>query len=1012
MSHRSHVLAVLAIMMFVPVGTSIIAADDRFAALPPLPLKLHHSRELGRKVILRKAGFEEHVRQFVLPEGMRIQVRERLQLQTAKVQREIICADWVVVSSRDEKKLLDAKVALAAAFPGLRLRQNGKGLFRVHAPAGQDPIDLVAQIKPVLPAGVDIQADGALFPPEPKPAGAIPPAAFTPQRPQGLASAVKGPIVAALPNDAATDINWWVYRTGADRAWDITTGSRSVIIGVVDFGFNPNSPDLKNNYWTNPLEIPGNGIDDDGNGLVDDTKGWNFGTGQKDVFLGDDHGQHVAGIIGAEGNNGLYQCGMNWKVSILPLQIGASWSQVADAFHYAAKMKRDYGHNIVAVNASLGGGEVNFVKDAVRDMESAELLLVAAAGNYGENEAIYPARWSSELSNVLSVGAIEGNGGRSGFSNFSSSRTTVDVAAPETAIEEGVSKRGTSMASPMVAGAVGLLASLRPGLKATDYRNIINLSSRPNAGWATLCRSGGELDVPSAINLLSSLYPINTRPTISVAASVVTNEDVASSPIPITISDAQTAATTLILTAVSSNIALIPNQNLVLGGNGANRTLVISPVANQNGQTTVTVTVSDGSMSAVATITVTVNPMNDAPVNTTLPVITGTAQVGQTLNATIGIWNDNLDSGSIAGYAMQWQRANDTNGNGLTDLVTTAGYTAVAADLGKVLRVRVTATDAGNPAPGRSTSAVSAWTSAVTAAGPGSEVVWVEDAPPLGSQIYNENDGWNWISSGPTPYSGAKAHQTPVVNGLHQHFFTNVATPLAVPTGATLFAYIYLDTSNPPTEIMLQWNNGSWDHRAFWGADQIGWGKTGTSSRRSMGALPALGQWVRLEVPASLVGLEGATLNGMAFTLYGGRATWDKAGVMTGAGSPVNTAPTITAIKNVTINEDSSSPAIPFTITDAQTSATALSVSAVPTTTLVSTILGGSGENRTVTLVPAANQSGSTTVTVTVSDGTLSTSNVFSITVNPVNDAPVNTALPIISGTAKIGQTLNRVMKI
>ncbi len=77
---------------------------------------------------------------------------------------------------------------------------------------------------------------------------------------------------------------------------------------------------------------------------------------------------------------------------------------------------------------------------------------------------------------------------------------------------------------------------------------------------------------------------------------------------------------------------------------------------------------------------------------------------------------------------------------------------------------------------------------------------------------------------------------------------------------------------------MLQWNDGSWEHRAYWGANQIGWGADGTSGRRYMGALPATGQWVRLAVPAAQVGLEGHTVNGMAFTLYNGRATWDLAG--------------------------------------------------------------------------------------------------------------------------------------
>ena len=134
------------------------------------------------------------------------------------------------------------------------------------------------------------------------------------------------------------------------------------------------------------------------------------------------------------------------------------------------------------------------------------------------------------------------------------------------------------------------------------------------------------------------------------------------------------------------------------------------------------------------------------------------------------------------------------------------------------------------------------------------------------------------MSSNPAPYSGARAHQSALLGGLHQHYFYNATTTLSVAAGDTLFAYVYLDPANPPREVMLQWNDGSWEHRAYWGANLIGWGTDGTVSRRYMGPLPAAGQWVRLAVPASQVGLEGRTLNGMAYTLYDGRATWDYAG--------------------------------------------------------------------------------------------------------------------------------------
>ncbi|HEX7958118.1 MAG TPA: LamG-like jellyroll fold domain-containing protein, partial [Pyrinomonadaceae bacterium] len=165
----------------------------------------------------------------------------------------------------------------------------------------------------------------------------------------------------------------------------------------------------------------------------------------------------------------------------------------------------------------------------------------------------------------------------------------------------------------------------------------------------------------------------------------------------------------------------------------------------------------------------------------------------------------------------------------------------------------------------------------------GGESVWVDDSLPAGATPAPDTDGWNWVGSNPPPYSGSLSHQSSVVAGLHQHFFYNASQTLPVGAGEVLYTYVYLDPANPPSEVMLQWNDGSWEHRAFWGADQIGWGTAGTNSRRYMGALPAAGQWVRLEVPASQVGLEGATLNGMAFTLYGGRATWDKAGKAGGA---------------------------------------------------------------------------------------------------------------------------------
>ena len=165
--------------------------------------------------------------------------------------------------------------------------------------------------------------------------------------------------------------------------------------------------------------------------------------------------------------------------------------------------------------------------------------------------------------------------------------------------------------------------------------------------------------------------------------------------------------------------------------------------------------------------------------------------------------------------------------------------------------------------------------------------MWVEDSTPAGAALDSSNgDSWTWIGANPTPFSGSLAHQSNIAVGEHQHYFYAATATLTVNTGDTLIAYVYLDPANLPSEVMLQWNDGSWEHRAYWGANNIAWGTNGTNSLRSMGALPPAGQWVRLEVPASSVGLEGHVLSGMAFTLSGGRATWDHAGKASQTNAP------------------------------------------------------------------------------------------------------------------------------
>jgi hypothetical protein len=156
--------------------------------------------------------------------------------------------------------------------------------------------------------------------------------------------------------------------------------------------------------------------------------------------------------------------------------------------------------------------------------------------------------------------------------------------------------------------------------------------------------------------------------------------------------------------------------------------------------------------------------------------------------------------------------------------------------------------------------------------------IWVDDALPAGAVGFGDAEGWSWTSTDPEPYIGALAHRSGSVPGMHQHFFDAATPPMQVGAGDRLFAMVYLDPDDPPDEVMLQWKSGDWSHRAYWGADMVNWGIPGTAQRVRMGPLPPTGEWVRLEVPAAAVELEGRAVTGMAFTLWNGRASWDYAG--------------------------------------------------------------------------------------------------------------------------------------
>jgi RHS repeat-associated protein len=150
------------------------------------------------------------------------------------------------------------------------------------------------------------------------------------------------------------------------------------------------------------------------------------------------------------------------------------------------------------------------------------------------------------------------------------------------------------------------------------------------------------------------------------------------------------------------------------------------------------------------------------------------------------------------------------------------------------------------------------------------EVVWFDDALPSGAQ----SGTWTWDTA--VKASGTQSHVALPTAGNSEHYFFNATATITSGTGDTLFTYAYIDPCNPPRSIMLAWNDGSWDHRAYWGEDLIG-----GAARQHIGPIPAATGWVRLDVPAATVNLGGRTISGMSFVTHSGRAWFDRTGVAT-----------------------------------------------------------------------------------------------------------------------------------
>ncbi len=331
----------------------------------------------------------------------------------------------------------------------------------------------------------------------------------------------------ATPNDRFFGQQWGLQNTGqvvantggtpgadihASAAWDVTTGSRDVVVGVIDSGADTAHPDLAANLWRNPGESGAgqatNGIDDDRNGFVDDVNGWDFAEHDAQPLDADGHGTHVAGTVGARGGNAIGVTGVAQSSSLMVLRsLGADGSgSVADvvtAYAYAAR------NGARVVNLSLGG---NSGSRTERDALAAAsgVLFVAAAGNDGaDNDTAGTFPCNYELVNVVCVGASDRNDALASFSNRG--KRTVDLAAPGVNIASTypdgtyVYMSGTSMAAPHVTGVAALALARAPGLTVPQLRDVLLSSVDPISALGSVTVTGGRVNAARAVQAAAGL---------------------------------------------------------------------------------------------------------------------------------------------------------------------------------------------------------------------------------------------------------------------------------------------------------------------------------------------------------------------------------------------------------------------------------------------------------------------------------------------------------------------------
>ena len=313
---------------------------------------------------------------------------------------------------------------------------------------------------------------------------------------------------ANVANETGAARDWSLQAIEVDEVWDQGYTGENIVIAVIDTGADIFHEDLAHSIWVNEGEIPGNDIDDDNNGFIDDVHGWDFVEFDNEVSDHSGHGTAVSGaVVGARNSFG--STGVAYGASVMVIRT-LDANGVGTQLDIAAGIRYAIANGADIINLSLGGTDSKRISTAIQYARTEDVLVVAAAGNASGDEPDYPARYSGEFDNVISVGAYDRNFELTDFSNIVGDTNAIQIDGPGQSIystvpDDGYQRvSGTSFAAPYVSGVAALALSANPDLTASELRNLLIEGASHDIGYSD---SLGGLNAATTVALATAALP-------------------------------------------------------------------------------------------------------------------------------------------------------------------------------------------------------------------------------------------------------------------------------------------------------------------------------------------------------------------------------------------------------------------------------------------------------------------------------------------------------------------------